>query len=190
MNEISKKNIYFKLFISTLYLSAFTFGGGYVIITLLKKKFVDDYEWIDEKEMLDLVAIAESCPGPVAINGAIVVGYKLGGVLGVIFSILGSILPPFIILSIVSLFYDAFISNIYIQAVLRGMQSGVSAIIVSVVFDIALNIVKSKDITNMIVMCIAFVLNYVYKFSVVYIILIIICFGTIRTLIKLKRGVV
>ena len=66
-----------KLFFETLYLSAFTFGGGYVIVSLLKKKFVDDLHWISEDEMLDLVAIAQSAPGPIAVNGAIVVGYKL-----------------------------------------------------------------------------------------------------------------
>ncbi len=73
-----------KLFISTFYLSAFTFGGGYVIVTLMKKTFVDQYHWIDEEEMLDLVAIAQSCPGAIAVNGAIVVGYKLAGLPGVI----------------------------------------------------------------------------------------------------------
>lgn len=66
-----------KIFLSTLYLSAFTFGGGYVIVTLMKKKFVDEYHWIEEDEMLDLVAIAQSSPGAIAVNGAIVVGYKL-----------------------------------------------------------------------------------------------------------------
>lgn len=71
----SKKQILIKLFISTFYLSAFTFGGGYVIVTLMKKKFVDEYHWIDENEMLDLIAIAQSAPGAIAVNGAIVVGY-------------------------------------------------------------------------------------------------------------------
>ena len=64
----NKKNVLWKLFISTLYLSSFTFGGGYVIVTLMKKKFVDDYHWIGENEMLDLVAIAQSSPGPIAVN--------------------------------------------------------------------------------------------------------------------------
>ena len=77
----NKREVLVKLFLSTLYLSAFTFGGGYVIVTLMKKKFVDDYQWIDEKEMLDLVAIAQSSPGPIAVNGAIVVGYKLAGIM-------------------------------------------------------------------------------------------------------------
>ena len=66
--DLTKKQLLIKLFISTLYLSAFTFGGGYVIITLMKDKFVDQYHWIDEQEMLDLVAIAQSAPGPIALN--------------------------------------------------------------------------------------------------------------------------
>lgn len=76
----TKKEVLWKLFISTLYLSAFTFGGGYVIVSLMKKKFVDEFHWIDEEEMLDLIAIAQSSPGAIAVNGAIVVGYKLAGV--------------------------------------------------------------------------------------------------------------
>ena len=87
----AKAKVLWKLFISTLYLSAFTFGGGYVIVTLMKKKFVDDLHWIDEKEMLDLVAIAQSSPGAIAVNGAIVVGYKLAGIAGVLVSILETI---------------------------------------------------------------------------------------------------
>lgn len=74
-----KQKILRKLFLSTLYLSAFTFGGGYVIVTLMKDKFVDKYHWIEENEMLDLIAIAQSAPGAIAVNGAIVVGYKLAG---------------------------------------------------------------------------------------------------------------
>ena len=80
----SRKKVLWKIFISTLYLSAFTFGGGYVIVSLMKKKFVDELHWVEEKEMLDLVAIAQSSPGAIAINGAIVVGYKLAGLAGLI----------------------------------------------------------------------------------------------------------
>ena len=94
----SKKMRLLKLFWSTLYLSAFTFGGGYVIVSLMKKKFVDELGWIDEEEMLDLVAIAQSTPGAIAVNGAIVVGYKLEGIIGVIAAIAGTIIPPFVII--------------------------------------------------------------------------------------------
>ena len=98
----NQKLLLWKIFVSTLYLSAFTFGGGYVIVTLMKKKFVDEYHWIEENEMLDLVAIAQSSPGAIAVNGAIVVGYKLAGVLGAVISIFGTIIPPFAIISIIS----------------------------------------------------------------------------------------
>ena len=97
-----KKKVLWKIFISTLYLSAFTFGGGYVIVTLMKKKFVDDYHWIEKNEMLDLVAIAQSSPGAIAVNGAIVVGYKLAGMLGTLVAIVGTIIPPFLIISVIS----------------------------------------------------------------------------------------
>ena len=114
----SRKKVLWKIFISTLYLSAFTFGGGYVIVSLMKKKFVDELHWIEEKEMLDLVAIAQSSPGAIAINGAIVVGYKLAGITGVLISIIGTIIPPFVIISVISFFYGLFASNVYVQQVL------------------------------------------------------------------------
>jgi len=105
-----KKNLkfYFKLFSSTFYLSAFTFGGGYVIVPLMRKKFVEQYHWIEDKEMLDLIAIAQSSPGPIAVNGAILVGYRLAGVVGSVITIIGTVLPPLITLSIISLAYTAF----------------------------------------------------------------------------------
>lgn len=81
---MKKKSALWTLFFCTLYLSAFTFGGGYVIVSLMKKKFVDEYHWIEEDEMLDLIAIAQSAPGAIAANGAIVVGYKLAGLPGVL----------------------------------------------------------------------------------------------------------
>lgn len=117
----SKGYVLRKLFFACLYLSTFTFGGGYVIVTLLKEKFVDHYHWIEEDEMLDLVAIAQSSPGAIAVNGAIIVGYKLAGIPGMLVSVIGAIIPPMVILSVISVFYDAFCSNYYIAALLKGM---------------------------------------------------------------------
>ena len=131
----NKKQVLIKLFFSTLYLSAFTFGGGYVIVTLMKKKFVDQYHWIDEDEMLDLVAIAQSAPGAIAVNGAIVVGYKLAGLVGAITAITATILPPFVIISLISFVYTAVRDNVIVSQVLAGMQAGVGAVIASVVFE-------------------------------------------------------
>lgn len=176
-----KKAILKKLFFSTLYLSAFTFGGGYVIITLLKDKFVDDLHWIEENEMLDLVAIAQSSPGPIAVNGAILVGYKLCGVPGVLVSVLGAILPPLLLLSVISLGYQAFCSNPYAAALLRGMRAGVGAVIASVVVDMGGKIVKGRDLLSILLMIACFVLNYFFHVNVVLLILGAAAFGLVRT---------
>ena len=152
-----------KLFFSTLYLSTFTFGGGYVIVSLLKNKFVDELGWITQDEMMDLVAIAQSTPGSIAVNGAIVVGYKIAGILGILVSILGALLPPFIILTIISAVYSAFKQNFAIQALLTGMKSGVSAVIISVVVDMGMGIVKLREPILILGMVLAFIANYWFK---------------------------
>ena len=179
----SKGYVLRKLFFACLYLSTFTFGGGYVIVTLLKEKFVDHYHWIEEDEMLDLVAIAQSSPGPIAVNGAIVVGYKLAGILGLV-SVIGAIIPPMVILSVISVFYDAFCSNYYIAALLKGMTAGVGAVIMSVVYDMGKNVVKSKDWVNVVIMIISFCLSYFLNVNIIYIILLVAVFGMVRTIVK------
>ncbi len=176
------------LFLSTLYLSAFTFGGGYVIVTLLKNKFVDELHWIDDEEMLDLVAIAQSSPGAIAVNGAIVVGYKLCGIPGILCAVLGAIIPPFVILTIVSMFYNAFKSNFVIQALLSGMKSGVAAVIISVVYDMGSGVVKSKDCVLIGLMIAAFIANYYLKVNVVLIILVVAAIGAVRTILRERRA--
>ena len=180
----SKSYVLCKLFFACLYLSTFTFGGGYVIVTLLKEKFVDQYHWINEEEMLDLVAIAQSSPGAIAVNGAIVVGYKLAGIPGMLVSVLGAIIPPMVILSFISLFYDAFRSNYYIAALLKGMTAGVGAVIMSVVHDMGKNIVKAKDWVNIAIMIISFCCSYFLNINIIFIILATAAFGMIRTLIR------
>ena len=181
MKEQNKKKILLRLFLSTLYLSAFTFGGGYVIVTLMKKKFVDECHWIEENEMLDLVAIAQSSPGAIAVNGAIVVGYKLSGILGALVAILGTVLPPFVILSVISVFYKAFRNNWLISQLLEGMQAGVGAVIASVTLDMGIPIVKEKEAVSLIIMVGAFVAACLFGINVVYIVIVCGIIGIIRT---------
>lgn len=185
MEKKRKKLI--KLFLSTLYLSAFTFGGGYVIVTLMKKKFVDEYHWIDGQEMLDLVAIAQSAPGAIAVNGAIVVGYKLAGIPGVIISIIATVLPPFLIISAVSVFYVAFQQNVFVKLMLTGMQAGVGAVIAVVVYDMGKGIVIGKNWISIATMLAAFAANYVWKVNVVYVVLACGVLGVVRTLWGVRR---
>ena len=182
MERKEKMRILWKLFYSTLYLSAFTFGGGYVIITLMKKKFVYEYRWIEEEEMLDLVAIAQSSPGPIAVNGAIVVGYKLAGMAGVLVSILGTVLPPFVILTVVSFFYEAFQSNFYVKTTLDGMQCGVAAVIASVVYDMGKGVIEGKSLVSNLIMAAAFTVTFFFQMNVVYVVLICIGLGVLRVL--------
>lgn len=171
------KNKLVKLFFSTLYLSAFTFGGGYVIVSLMRKKFVDDYHWIDEDEMLDLVAIAQSAPGPIAVNGAIVVGYKMAGLLGIFISVLATIIPPFVIISVISVFYEIFKTNLIVSLMLEGMQAGVGAVIASVCFEMSSGLLKEKNKLYPIIMIGAFVANYIFNINVMIVIIVCIMIG-------------
>ena len=190
MESKSKKTVLWKLFLSTFYLSAFTFGGGYVIVSLMKKKFVDEYHWIDENEMLDLVAIAQSAPGAVAVNGAIAVGYKLAGIPGMLVSILGTILPPFVILSLVSMFYIAFRDNVWVHSMLTGMQAGVAAVIIAVVIEMGHGILVEKNRVSVLIMVAAFILTFFLNINVVYVVIGCIVFGAVRTWRAMKKGAV
>ena len=164
-------NFYFKLFYSTFCLSAFTFGGGYVIVPLMRKKFVNELEWLDEKEMLDLTAIAQSAPGAMAVNAAILVGYRLAGILGAFITILATVLPPLIILSVISMFYQLFRESILVGALMFGMQAAIGAVIVDVVFGMANNLVKDSGKKMIWMMLIVFILSYIFNVNLILIII-------------------
>ena len=161
----------FNLFSSMLYISAFTFGGGFVIVTFMKKKFVDEYHWIDEEEMLDLTALAQSSPGAIAVNAAILVGWRMGGLAGMLAAVLGTIIPPMTILSVISFFYAAFASNRYIALLLKGMQAGVAAVILDVVWGLGSGVLKTKNAVYYCIMIAAFLATFVWGVNVIYIIL-------------------
>ena len=184
---MNRKNVLWKLFISTLYLSAFTFGGGYVIVTLMKQKFVDELHWIEEDEMLDLIAIAQSAPGAIAVNGAIVVGYKLAGLLGAIVAIIATIIPPFVIITVISYFYELFRDNFIVSKLLSGMQAGVGAVIASVVWDMGGGVLKQKSAVSDFILVAAFLAACIFRVNVVYIILACIALGVLRTVLSGRR---
>lgn len=177
-----------QLFLSTLYISAFTFGGGFVIVTFMKKKFVDELHWIDEDEMLDLTAIAQSSPGSIAVNAAILVGWRIGGALGIAIAVLGTLLPPMLILSMISFFYAAFASNRYVALTLRGMQAGVAAVILDVVCGLGSKVVKEHSALSIALMLCAFAATFLFKINVVFILLAAALVGTVKLLvIRLKE---
>lgn len=165
------------LFLTTLYISAFTFGGGFVIVTFMKHKFVDELHWIDEQEMLDFTALAQSCPGAIAVNAAILVGWNVYGFAGMIVATLGTILPPMIILSVVSFFYAIFSTNVWVAVVLKGMQAGVAAVILDAACSLGESVLKEKSNLSIFIMTAAFVCDFFLDVNVVYIILAAACIG-------------
>ncbi|HHT14716.1 MAG: chromate transporter [Christensenellales bacterium] len=173
-----------KLFWVMFEISAFTFGGGFVIVSLMKKKMVDELGWIDDQEMLDMTALGQSAPGAIAINTSILVGRHLAGIPGLVVSVLGTILPPLIIISIISVLYDAFITNNYVILALRGMQAGVSAVLFDVVFSLATNVLKEKCWLLIILMALVFVLSYFFKVNVVWLLLLAALTGLARSFKK------
>lgn len=185
--EISKPKKLLKLFLSTLYISAFTFGGGFVIVTFMKKKFADELHWIDEDEMLDLIALAQSSPGAIAVNAAILVGKRVCGIAGIITAVIGTILPPMITLSVLSFFYAKFADNRYVALVLKGMQAGVAAVILDVVCDMGMKIVKTKKAVNYLVMAAAFIAVFFFNVNVIYIILAAAVIGVLSEIIRRRK---
>ncbi len=179
---------YGKLFLSTFYLSAFTFGGGYVIVPLMRKRFVEQYHWIEEQEMLDLIAIAQSSPGAMAVNASILVGYRLAGLAGALITVAGTVLPPLIIISFISLAYQAFRDNAVINLLLKGMQAGVAAVIASVVVSMAGGILRQKRILPVCVMIGAFLASAVLRVNVAVCVLSCAAVGLLDTVYQRRRG--
>lgn len=177
-----------KLFTSTLYISTFTFGGGFVIVTFMKRKFVDEFHWIDEEEMLDLTALAQSSPGAIAVNASILVGWHVAGLPGMLIAVLGTILPPMLILTVISFFYKAFISNRYVSLLLKGMQAGVAAVILDVVLSLEANIRKNRRPFLYLILAAAFIATFFFQINVIFIILTAICIGTCLAIIQKKKG--
>lgn len=184
---IKKREIYWKLFASTFQLSAFTFGGGFVIIPLMRKKFVEKLNWLEEEEMLDITAIAQSAPGAIAVNASILVGYRVAGVLGALITVLGTVLPPLLMLSVISYFYLAFRSNQAVDFVMKGMGAGVAAVICDVVVTMAGPIVREKRLLPLLVLAGAFVASCILKVHVLIIILVCGVIGALDTIYQKRR---
>ena len=175
----SKK--YLQLFLSSFRLSACTFGGGFVIIPLMKKRFVEELHYIDENEMMDMTAIAQSSPGAIAVNAAILVGYRVGGIRGAMISLVATVLPPLIIISVISAFYQAFRSNTYVSMAMTGMLAGVAAVIMDVVIRMGSDVVRRKKALPVLMMIFSFIAVRFFGMNIILLILICGLIGAIET---------
>lgn len=189
-NKKTKRDfkILWQLFKSMFILSASTFGGGFVIVSLMKKKFVEELGWLEESEMLDITAIAQSSPGPIPINASVILGYRMQGILGSIIAILGTSIPPMIIISIISMFYTEFRESEIIATALMVMRAGVAAVICDVVIKLAKNVIKTGNYLYIALMIIAFVMTYILGISAITVILLCIGVGVTNLIIDIKRN--
>ena len=179
---------WFDLFWSTFSISAFTFGGGYVIVPLMRKKFVEKLKWVEEKEMLDYVAIAQSAPGPIAINTSILVGFKLAGVPGALITVFGTVLPPLIVISIISLLYTEFRDNVVVNAAMLGMRVGIAAVLIDVVITMSMQVFKEKRVLSVLILVAAFAAAFLLNIHIVVILLVSATVGAADTLYRGRKG--
>ena len=166
---------YLSLFLTMLKIGLFTFGGGYAMIALLENEFVEKRKWLEKDEFLDVAAVAESTPGPIAINAATYIGYKNAGIIGSIIATLGICIPSFVIIYAISLFFDAFLSLTLVAYAFKGIQ----ICVVYLILTAGLKMLKQmkKTVFNIIIISITLICMIVFslfavKFSTIFYILI------------------
>lgn len=171
--QIKNLKQYLWLFKTNFIISAFTFGGGYVVIPMIKKYFVTEKKQFSEQELINMASIAQSSPGAIAINLSVLAGYRTAGFTGSVISCIASVLPPFLILSVLSNYYQMVQDNLIIAAILKGMQAGVCAFMIEVVWDMGRALQKEKE--TFLSLCAFFTFFSVFLFHVPIYYLIFIC---------------
>ncbi len=182
---MKKSKIVLKLFLTMLKIGLFTFGGGYAMIALLENEFVSRKKWLDKEEFLDIIAIAESTPGPIAINSSTYIGYKMAGVLGSASATVAVCIPSFVIIYLISLFFDAFLSLTYVEYAFRGIQACVVYLIISAGIKMGKGLKKNAFniiVFSVTIICMLLLSIFAVKFSAVFYILIS---GTLGLLVYL-----
>ena len=188
---MNKTKEYISLFLTMLKIGLFTFGGGYAMIALLENEFVAKKKWIEKDEFLDVAAIAESTPGPIAINAATYIGFKNAGIVGSIIATLGICIPSFVIIYAISLFFDAFLSLTLVAYAFKGIQICVVYLILSAGLKM-LKQMKKTEFNSIIILitliCMVVLSLFAVKFSTIFYILISGAFGVVVYFLgKLKK---
>ena len=188
---MKKTKEYLSLFLTMLKIGLFTFGGGYAMIALLENEFVAKKKWIKKDEFLDVAAIAESTPGPIAINAATYIGFKNAGIVGSIIATLGICIPSFVIIYAISLFFDAFLSLTLVAYAFKGIQICVVYLILSAGLKM-LKQMKKTEFNIIIILitliCMVVLSLFAVKFSTIFYILISGAFGVVVYFLgKLKK---
>lgn len=173
------------LFLTFLKIGAFTFGGGYAMIPIIEKEMVEKHKWIKSEDILDIFAIAESTPGPIAINSATFIGYKIGGVFGSFCATFGVVLPSFTIISIISLVLREFSDIKAVQYAFNGIRAGVLALIIKALVSMYKK--APKGLFSYILMGASFVLAAFTDINVIFVIIGCGVAGLVSSLIIKRR---
>lgn len=178
---MQKWKLYGWLAAVNLYISSFTFGGGYVVIPLIRKSYVEKKGLFTEEELMDMAAVAQSSPGAIAINLSGLCGYRVAGTVGTIICCMAAVTPPLVILTIVSALYDAFRSSTVIAAILKGMEAGVAAVMLDFVIDLCKPIFQKRHFLLSALVPVAFVCSFCLHIHVAIVLLasvaLIVCEG-------------
>lgn len=167
-------------------IGAFTFGGGYAMIPLIQKETVENKKWITDEDILEIVAIAESTPGPIAINAATFVGYKVAGFWGAFFSTLGTVIPSFTLILLISYVLRRFNDIKAVQYAFNGIRAGVLALLIKALWTMYKKV--PKNAVSYIVMALSFVFAAIVKVKVVYVIIGCAVFGLVTSFIAERRS--
>lgn len=168
---MEKIRLYLWLAGINLFISAFAFGGGYVVVPMVRRYFVEKKKIFSEEELMEMAAIAQSTPGAIAMNLAGLAGQRTAGMAGLLIGCVSALLPPLIILSVVSFCYSAVISNALVAAVLRGMQAGVAALIVDFIVDMTEMILKEKSLLLNLLVAVSFAVSFFTDINVIAVLL-------------------
>lgn len=170
-NMKEKIALYFWLIKTNLFISAFTFGGGYIVVPMIRKYFIEKKKRFTEEELMEMAAIAQSAPGAIAVNLASLAGYRTAGRIGLCISCICAVIPPFLILAAISVFYTVFVTNTAVTAVLRGMQAGVAALMVDFIIDMTEMVLKERSRLLSLMAAAAFLLSFFTRMNVMLILL-------------------
>ena len=182
----SKKDLAW-MFCINLFISAFTFGGGYVVIPMIRKYYVEKKRYFDEEELMKIAAIAQSSPGAIAVNMSALSGYRVAGRAGLAVGCVAAVLPPLIILAAVSAVYALIRDNAVVNLVMKGMQAGVAAVICDVVLTMSHTVLRSKRKMDLLTLGASFLAVAVFKVNVMLVILFCAALGALYTYFQHKR---
>ena len=175
------------LFINTFSISM-TANSGYAMLGVIKNRFVDRYGWFTKEEMEDFIALAQSCPGPVACSSATIIGYRSCGIIGALASVLGVILPPFIMMILVTMFYTFISTNPYVRIFIDGMQAGVCAMLLDVVLGLFSGVRRMDKPFYYVMVLLSFLYVRLTEYSIFYLALICIAVAIIKTFLTKKKA--